>query len=36
MCSNVLETIIWLDISFIRVDVYEIDCSSSGRLLVLE
>jgi hypothetical protein len=33
---DVLEATIWLDISFMHVDVYEIGFSSSGRLLVLE
>jgi hypothetical protein len=33
---DVLETTIWLNISFMHVDVYEIGSSSSGRLLVLE
>jgi hypothetical protein len=33
---DVLEITIWLDISFMHVDVCEIDSSSMGRLLVLE
>jgi hypothetical protein len=33
---DVLEVTIWLDISFMHVDVYEIGSSSNGRLLVLE
>jgi hypothetical protein len=33
---DVLEATIWLEISFIHVDVYEIDSTSSERLLVLE
>jgi hypothetical protein len=33
---DVLEATIWLDISFMYVDVYEIGSSSSERLLVLE
>jgi hypothetical protein len=33
---DVLKATIWLDISFIHVEVYEIGSSSSERLLVLE
>jgi hypothetical protein len=33
---DVLEATIWLDISFMHVDVYEIGSGSSGRLLVFE
>jgi hypothetical protein len=33
---DVLEATIWLDISFMHVDVYEIGSSLSGRLLVLK
>jgi hypothetical protein len=33
---DVLEATIWLDISFMHVDVYKIGSSSSERLLVLE